>query len=97
MLRECLDNVDRTTIMFEANLGHTPTANRDNLLLAFGNGIKSAAISKAKQTAKDTNNTLRLVNDAMSCITGTEFVGTHSTLFKNKQNLRNGSFCTMPV
>ena len=99
-LHNCLDSAERSAILFDANLGHQPTANRDNLTHALWSGVKSAAISKAEREGTNASSAIKLVDYAVSCVTSTEFLGTRSTLFENKQNKgdpRNKSFCSMPV
>ena len=99
-LQDCLDLAERTAILFDANLGHTPTANRDNLTFALWSGVKTAAISKAERDGMDANSFIKLVDDAVSCVTTTEFLGTRSAPFENKQSKAdpcNKSFCSMPV
>ena len=99
-LQDCLDLAERTAILFDANLGHTPTANRDNLTFALWSSVKTAAISKAERDGMDANSFIKLVDDAVSCVTTTEFLGTRSAPFENKQSKAdpcNKSFCSMPV
>ena len=99
-LNNCLDSAERSAILFDANLGHLPTANRDNLTFALWSGVKTAAISKAEREGTNASSAIKLVDDAVSCVTSTEFLGTRSMPFENKQNKddpRNNNFCSMPV
>ena len=51
-LNNCLDSAERSAILFDANLGHLPTANRDNLTFALWSGVKTAAILKLNVRGK---------------------------------------------
>ena len=99
-LNNCLDSAERSAILFDCNLGRLPTANRDNLTFALWSGVKTAAISKAEREGTNASSAIKLVDDAVSCVTSTEFLGTRSTPYVNKQHKddpRNNNFCSMPV
>ena len=99
-LNNCLDSAEKSAILFDCNLGRLPTANRDNLTFALWSGVKTAAISKAEREGTAASSAIKLVDDAVSCVTSTEFLGTRSTQYVNKQNKddpRNNNFCSMPV
>jgi hypothetical protein len=99
-LREALEAAEKTAVMFEADLGSLPLANRERLGHQFSAGIRAAAMRRAETGGKDPVEAVRLVADAVSCVTDIAFMGQASTRFSNKFNkddARNGKFCTMPL
>jgi hypothetical protein len=86
--------------MFEADLGPLPLANRERLGHQFSAGIRAQAVKKAENGGKDPVEAIRLVADAVSCVTDIAFLGQATKKFENKFNKKDeriGKFCTMPV
>jgi hypothetical protein len=86
--------------MLEADLGPLPMANRERLGHQFSAGIRAAAMKKAETCGKDPVEAVRLVADAVSCVSDIAFLGQATSKFSNrfnKEDERNGKFCTMPV
>jgi hypothetical protein len=99
-LREGLQNSDKESVIFDADLGPATMANRKSLAGAFSAGIRSATIAKAVAEGGDPAEAVRVMDDAISCITDMEFIGSSSQRYTNKNNLsdpRNNKYCTMPV
>jgi hypothetical protein len=99
-LREALEAAEKTAVMFEADLGTLPMANRERLGHQFSAGIRAAAMKKAEGGGRDPAEAVRLVADAVSCVTDIAFLGQATKKFENKFNKtdeRIGKFCTMPV
>jgi hypothetical protein len=99
-LREALEAADKTAVTFEADLGPLPLANRERLGQQFSAGIRASAVKKAESNGKDPVESIRLVADAVSCITDIAFLGQATKKFENKfrrDDERIGKFCTMPV
>jgi hypothetical protein len=99
-LKEGLQKADNESIIFDADLGPATMANRKSLAGAFSAGIRSATIAKAVAEGQDPAEAVRVMDDAISCITDMEFIGSNSQRFKNKNNAidsRNDKFCTMPI
>ena len=99
-LREALEAAEKTAVMFEADLGPLPLANRDKLGHQFSAGIRAAAMRKAEAGGKDPVEAVRVVADAVSCVADIAFLGQATAKFENKfrkDDERNGKFCTMPV
>jgi hypothetical protein len=99
-LRTALEAADCSAVMFEANLGPTPIANRERLGHHFSAGIRAAAMKKAEEGGWDPVEAVRLTADAVSCVTDISFLGQATSKFVNKfkkDDPRNGKFCTMPL
>jgi hypothetical protein len=95
-LREALE----AAVMFEADLGLLPPANREKLGHPFSAGIRVSAIKKTEAGGKDPVEAIRLVADAVSCVTDIAFQGQATKKFENKFNKtdeRIEKFCTMPI
>jgi hypothetical protein len=99
-LRNELREADKTSVIFAANLGHMPTANRETLANALIGGIRAAATATAERAGGNSAAALGAVDDALSCVVRTEFLGTRSSLYTNKQNnadSRNNRYYSMPI
>jgi hypothetical protein len=98
-LRESMARADCESIMFEVNLGNNTMANRTGLANAFSNAIRKAAIDSATATGKDPAETVRVMDDTLSCVQDMEFIGSSSQKFTSKKqgDSRNNTFCTMPI
>jgi hypothetical protein len=99
-LKEGLQKADTESIIFDADLGPATMANRKSLAGAFSAGVRTATIAKAMADGLDPAEAVRVMDDAISCITDMEFIGSNSQKFTNKNNAndpRNDKFCTMPI
>jgi hypothetical protein len=100
LLKDALETAEKTAVMFEADLGTQPVANRERLGQLFSAGIRAHALRKAEAAGKDPVEAVRIVADAVSCVSDIAFLGQATKKFENKFNKeddRNGKFCTMPV
>jgi hypothetical protein len=99
-LRAALTAADKTAVVFDADLGAAPAANRNTLNGAFAAGLKAATMKVAEGTGGDVNEGIRIVNDALSCADNLDFVGQTSSRKIDKRDPANPvtlPFCTMPV
>ncbi len=99
-LREGLEKAERECILFDANLGTAPIANRSSLATGFSAGLHAAVTAKAAENGGNAGEAIRVIDDALSCVVEMEFLGTKSQPYINKrdaQDPKNKSFCTMPV
>ena len=99
-LKEGLERAEKESVLFDANLGPEPIANRNSLATALSSGIRAAAVSTATDGGTDTVEAVRIMEDALSCVADMEFLGQRSKQFYNKadaSDTRNGKFCSMPV
>jgi len=97
-MRATLAKADRESIVFDANLGKTAIFNRTKLSAAFSASLKQAVVGAA--TREDVAESVRVLDDAFSCVEDVDFLGQASKPYENhrdKADPLNGSFYTMPV
>jgi hypothetical protein len=99
-LKDALTAAEKTAVVFDADLGPSPVANRAALNGAFTAGLKAATLKVAENSGEDANESIRVVNDALSCADNLGFVGQTSQRKIDKRDPANPvtlPFCTMPV
>ena len=97
-LVEALEKSDKESVLFGANLGPSVIANRNslnnNLTADLQRRVQDKAAGKPEETVRES---LRLVEDALTCVENLEFLGPRSKPVSNSRDVTDGSFCTMPV
>ena len=96
---------EKTCVIFDANLGAAPVANRDRLAAAFSETVRASAIACSAKGGGEPEATaaaeaIRVVDDALSCATDMSFLGQATKAYSNNRDLsdpRAGSFHTMPI
>ena len=91
---------DKQSIMFDANLSPNAIANRNVLSNTFSLTIKNQTLKIAEKLKNDSDEAIRIVEDALSCVTNMEFLGQKSKKFISNPDIddpRNNSFCSMPI
>ena len=95
--RDLVNNVEKSTVVFNLNLGRTPLTNKSTM------GIKATAALTAMAAAAENrpaNNpspdTVATIDDALSVADGISFFGKATKSVKNGKS-DSGSFCTIPV
>jgi hypothetical protein len=91
---------DKTAVIFDADLGPSPVANRVALNNALAAGLKTATQKVADEKGTDIAEGIRVVNDALSCADNVEFLGQTTVRKIDKSDPANPiplPFCTMPV
>jgi hypothetical protein len=99
-LKAALASAEKTAVVFDADLGRSPVANRTALNGAFAAGLKAATMKVAEESGGDAVESIRVVNDALSCVDNIEFVGQSSFRKIDKRDPANPvtlPYCTMPV
>jgi hypothetical protein len=99
-LKAALATAEKTAVVFDADLGRSPVANRATLNGAFPAGLKAATMKAAEESAEDPNEGIRIVNDALSCADNMDFIGQTSTRKIDRRDPANPvtlPFCSMPV
>ncbi len=99
-LKAALASAEKTAVVFDTNLGTSPVANRAALNVAFSVGLKAATMKVAEENGEDANESIRVVNDALSCADNLEFIGQTTARKIDKRDPANPKtlpFCTMPV
>jgi hypothetical protein len=99
-LRAALIAADKTAVIFDADLGPSPVANRTALNNAFAAGLKAATLKVADETGGDAAEVVRVVNDALSCADNVDFLGQTTSRKIDKRDPSKPvtmPYCTMPV
>jgi hypothetical protein len=99
-LKAALTAAEKTAVVFDADLGPSPVANRAALSGAFTASLKAATLRVVENSGEDANESIRVVNDALSCADNLGFVGQSSQRKIDKRDPANPKtlpFCTMPV
>jgi hypothetical protein len=99
-LKAALAAADKTAVVFDADLGPSPVANRTALNNALTAGLKAATQKVADATGGDIVEGIRIVNDALSCADNVEFLGQTTSRKIDKTDPAKPitlPFCTMPV
>ncbi len=87
-------------MIFGANLGPKPVSNCTILNNCFSADLDSKTRERAAKDKADTAESLRLVEDALSCVDQIEFLGGRSKPYVNSRKADdplNNTFTTMPV
>jgi hypothetical protein len=96
-LREGLEKAEKECVLFGADLGPMPVANRNALSGALTACFKKCAVINATEKNTDLNKAIRDMDDALSCVSDMEFLGAKSKKFLKEGDTRSNTFCTMPV
>jgi len=99
-LKSALEKSEKECIVFDAELSTHPTANRNALANGLSAGINKAILAGAPAASPELAEALREAEDALSCVSDMDFLGTKSQKFENRRDpndKKNGTFCTMPV
>jgi len=96
VLRETLVASEKTAILYDANLGAVPIANRQKLCHALSAGIKTVAVDKATFFGADPAEAVRQTDDALSLVTNMTFMGQASAP-PSKERRPDAKYCTMPI
>ncbi len=99
-LRAALIAAEKTAVIFDADLGPSPVANRTALNIAFSTGLRDATIKAADESGGDPAEGVRVVSDALSCADNVDFLGQTTVRKIDKRDPCKPialPFCTMPV
>jgi hypothetical protein len=88
-LKAALATAEKTAVVFDADLGRLPAANRGVLNGAFAAGLKAATMKVAEESGGDVVEGIRVVNDALSCVDNMDFVGQSSARKIDKRGPAN--------
>jgi hypothetical protein len=97
-LRQAITKAEKSTVIFNADLGSVPVMNRDTLARKVTLLLHDKAKSEGeyRESAKAAE---EAVDDFLSCAS-LDFLGRGTKLFFNKKDLndeRNNKFCTVPI
>jgi len=97
-LIDALERADKESVMFGANLGAAGLAHRGslnaNLTADLQRRVVGRGDGKPEQVVQES---LRIVEDALSCVENLDFMGPRSQPYVNQREGATGSFCSMPV
>jgi hypothetical protein len=97
-LVEALARSEREAVVFGTNLGAVGMAHRGSLNSNFTADLQRKVVEKAEGKPDiDVNESLRIVEDALSCAESVDFMGQRSSPYLNQREGATGSFCSMPV
>ena len=97
-LVEALEKADREAILFGADLGAVGMAHRGTLNANLTADLQRKVVSKAEgKPDANVSESLRIVEDALSCVENLEFMGQRSKPYVNVREGATGSYCSMPV
>ncbi len=97
-LTEALAKSEKEAVVFGVNLGAVGMAHRGSLNANFTADLQRKVVEKAEgKPESDASESLRVVEDALSCADSVDFMGQRSSPYVNQREGATGSFCSMPV
>ena len=97
-LIEALEKSDKEAVLFGANLGVAAMAHRGTLNANLTADLQRKVVSKAEgKTDAQMTESMRIVEDALSCVENLEFMGQRTQPYINVREGATGTFCSMPV
>ena len=97
-LVDALNKSEKELVVFGVNLGAAGMAHRGTLNSNFTTDLQRKVVEKATgKPDTDVNESLRIVEDALSCAESIDFMGPRSSPYVNQREGATGSFCSMPV
>ena len=97
-LIEALEKSEKEAVMFGVNLGVAGIAHRGTLNANLTADLQRKVVSKAEgKPDAVVNESLRIVEDALSCVENLDFMGQRSQPYVNQREGATGSYCSMPV
>jgi len=97
-LVEALNRSEKEAVVFGVNLGAAAVAHRGTLNANFTTDLQRKVVEKAEGKPESVlGESLRIVEDALSCAESVDFMGPRSAPYVNQREGATGSFCSMPV
>ena len=97
-LVEALKKSEKEAVVFGVNLGAAGLAHRGTLNANFTTDLQRKVVEKAEgKPEAGVRESLRIVEDALSCAESVDFMGPRSNPYVNQREGATGSFCSMPV
>ena len=92
---------EKSALLFNLDLGTVPVMNTNTISVKVTQDIAAkAAVVEERPQGRPTDDTVTMLEDAISLVKGMEFYGKSTKPFTNKGKVddpRNGKFCTIPV
>ena len=97
-LVEALTRSEKEAVVFGVNLGAVGMAHRGSLNANFTADLQRKVVEKAVgKPDLEVSESLRVVEDALSCADSVDFMGQRSSPYVNQREGATGNFCSMPV
>ncbi len=99
-LIDALNKSELESVIFGANLGSKPISNRTILNNNFSADLDRKTRERANKDKADVHESVRLVEDALSCVENIEFLGGRSKNYVNNRDSQdplNNTYTTMPI
>ena len=97
-LVDALKKSEKEAVVFGVNLGAVGMAHRGTLNANFTTDLQRKVVEKAEgKPEAGVRESLRIVEDALSCAESVDFMGPRSNPYVNQREGATGSFCSMPV
>ena len=97
-LIEALEKAEKEAVLFGANLGAAAMAHRGTLNANLTADLQRKVVGKAEgKPESHIAESLRIVEDALSCVENLEFMGQRTQPYINQREGATGEFCSMPV
>jgi hypothetical protein len=97
-LVESLKRAENESVLFGANLGNVEVAHRGTLNAAFTADLRRRTVEAVDgQPSAVLDESLRVVEDALSCVENIEFLGQKSKRYTLPGNGGEGNFCSVPI
>jgi hypothetical protein len=94
-LLDALEKSEKEAVLFGANLGSVPLANRGTLNINLTTDLQKRVLDKNNGKSEAvTQEALRVVEDALSCVDSMDFIGPRS---KPTTGDGGAEYCTMPI
>jgi hypothetical protein len=98
---QAVKEAEKSVLVFGLDLGKVQIMNTSTLSRNVTQDIVSKAAKKErKKDGRPSDETVAVLDDTLSMVTGMDFFGKVTKPFQNKRDVndvRNGKFCTMPV
>ena len=98
---QAVREAEKSTLLFNLDLGTVPLMNTSTISAKVTQDIAAkAALVEGRPSGRPTDDTVTVLEDAISLIKGMEFYGKTTKLYSNKNKQadpKNGKFCTIPV
>ena len=97
-LVEALKRAENESVLFGANLGNMEIAHRGTLNAAFTADLRRRTVEAVDgQPGAVLEESLRVVDDALSCVENIEFLGQKSKPYKPPGDGVESNFCSVPI
>jgi hypothetical protein len=96
--RDTVKNAEKSTLIFNLNLGRVPILNTDTMSKRATLALTSMA-AEVEGNSKDnpSKKSIEMIDDIMSVSTGIHFYGTTTKSYRHPRDDLSGSFCTIPI